>query len=86
MEDSDIPDFRRAVRAHLAERPAVAQTTATIHRHVARQFSASLADTEKAISFLLALNQFKALDDPMGGSVKSYQATAEGILKHERGE
>lgn len=86
MEDSDIPDFRRAVRAHLAERPHVSQTAETIHRHVRRQYDSSLDDTKKAIAVLLAFRHLKALDDPMGGCTKYFQSTAEGILAHERGE
>jgi len=86
MDADLIPDLRRAVRAHLADRPAVAQTARMIFRHVSRDFDCSVDDVEKAALFVAALGQFKQLDDPMGGSVKSYQVTAAGILAHERGE
>lgn len=86
MEDSDIPEFRRAVRAHLAERPSVAQPAETIHRHLRRQFDCSLADTAKACAVLEALNHLKSRHDELGGNTKYYQATAAGILAHERGE
>jgi len=86
MDDTDIPDYRRAVRGHLAERPSVAQSSATIHRHVAREFGASPKDTENAIAVLEAMKQLKSSPDPMGGAVRYYQATADGILAHERGE
>jgi len=86
MEDSDISDFRRAVRGHLAERPTVAQSAETIHRHVAREYGASILDTQNAIAVLVALGHLKSHADKLGGSAKFYQATAEGIFAHERGE
>jgi len=86
MEDSDIPDFRRAVRAHLAERPAVSQSAETVHRHLRREFDCSIAETEKALAVLEAMQQARVSYDPLGGSTKYYQATADGILRHERGD
>lgn len=86
MEDSDIPFFRRAVRAHLAERPSVSQSAETVHRHVSREFECSIPDVENALSFLAALNHLKSAHDPLGGKTLFYKATAEGILAHERGE
>lgn len=86
MEDSHIPEFRRAVRAHLAERPAIAQNPATIQRHLAREHDCTLADTENACAVLEALKHISAANDPLGGKTKFYKATAEGILAHERGE
>ncbi len=86
MEDSDIPAFRRAVRAHLAERPAVSQPATTIHRHLEREFGCTVAQTESACVVLVAMGFLKTKPDSMGGSTQFYQVTAEGILAHERGE
>ena len=86
MDDSDIPELRRSIRAHLAERPRIAQSAATTHRHVAREFKATLSDTEDAIAVLVALKQLSKDHDPLGGSTLYYQATADGILAHERGQ
>lgn len=86
MDDTDIPDFRRSVRAHLAERPSVSQSAETIHRHVAREYAATVRQTESALAVLEAMRHVKSAHDPLGGPVKYYQATADGILAHERGE
>jgi hypothetical protein len=86
MEDSDIPDFRRAVRGHLAERPAVAQSAETIHRHLRREHGCTLPEIENALTVLIAFKHLKTSQDAMGGRTLFYQATAEGILAHERGE
>lgn len=86
MDADLIPDLRRAVRGHLAERPAVAQGATIITRHLKREFDCSEEDTEKALTFCEALGHLKGEYDPMGGKTKSYKATAAGILAHERGE
>ncbi len=86
MEDSDIPDFRRAVRAHLAERPSVAQSAVTVHRHVGREFPVTLQETTAALDVLVTFGHLKSTKDPLGGRLIYYQATADGILAHERGE
>jgi hypothetical protein len=79
-------DFRRAVRAHLAERPAVAQNAEVIHRHLRREFDCTLEETANALLFCEALGHLRVTMDPMGGPTKFYQATAPGIIAHERGE
>lgn len=86
MEDSDKPSLRRAVRAHLAERPSVSQSAATVHRHVGAEYGASVAEVESACGVLVSMGQLSSHHDPLGGSVKYYKATADGILAHERGE
>lgn len=85
MDESDLPHLRRAVRAHLADRPAVAQSAETIHRHVGPQFSATLQHVKDAARFLTGLRQLEAIHDSLGGSTLYYRATPEGILAHERG-
>ncbi len=86
MDADLIPDFRRAVRGHLAERPAIAQGAAIITRHLKREFGCTEEETEKALIFCEALGHLKGEHDPMGGRTKAYKATAAGILAHERGE
>ncbi len=85
MEDSDLADFRRAVRGHLADRPAVSQTTATIHRGIAREHGGAVADVEKACAVLVALGHFERLADPLGGPAQYFRITGPGILAHESG-
>ena len=86
MDADQIPDFRRAVRGHLADRPAVSQSAETIARHLQREFRSTLAETEKALSVLEAMGHLSSEFDPLGGSRKFYRATAAGILAHERCE
>lgn len=86
MDATDIPAFRRAVRAHLAERSAVSQSAATIHRHLAREFVCTVEDTATACAVLEALGFVASFFDPLGGATRFYKATAAGIIAHERGE
>lgn len=79
----DIAEFRRAVRAHLAERPAVAQPAATIHRALKREWGCELEEVAQACVFLLSLGHFKEVRDPLGGRVVDYQITAAGTIAHE---
>lgn len=85
MEDSELAEFRHAVRGHLADRPSVAQSAATIHRALKRQFDVVEKDTKRACEVLVALEQFKTIHDPLCGSVTFYQITGKGILDHESG-
>ena len=79
----DIAQFRRAVRAHLADRPAVAQSPATIHRAVGPEHGASVGQVAEACIFLTSLGDFRELTDPLGGSTRRYQITATGTIAHE---
>jgi len=85
MSTPDTIDFRRAVRAHLAERPSVSQAPATIHRFMGRDVPGTVKDVEQACAVLAALGQFHVENDPIGGSVRYYRITAQGILDHEAG-
>lgn len=86
MEDTEIADFRRAVRGHLADRPAVSQSAETIHRAVKREHGGTLEDVRKACAVLVALDQFEEATDPLGGPVKYFRITGKGILAHEAGQ
>jgi hypothetical protein len=86
METDLIPSFRRAVRGHLADRPAVAQPALTVNRHLKREFCSTVEEAEAALFFLESLGHLRSCHDPLGGNVRSYQVTAVGMIAHERGE
>jgi hypothetical protein len=81
----DVAELRRAVRGHLAERPAISQSAETIYRALRREYGASLRQIADACAFLVALDHLSKDTDPLGGAEKYYQATAKGILAHEAG-
>ena len=87
MEDTpqNREDLRRACRAHLAVRPGVAQSAGTIHSAVRRETPCTLGQASDALKFLVALGHLAETRDPLGATLY-YQATAAGILAHERGE
>jgi hypothetical protein len=86
MDATDIPTYRRAVRAHLAERPAIWQPAATLHRHLVREYGSTLGETEQACAVLVSLGHLSIHHDALGGATRYYAATAAGILAHERGD
>jgi hypothetical protein len=86
MDADLIPDYRRAIRGHLADRAVVSQCAETIARHFQREYRPTTDETEHALTFLTALGHLAAEPDPLGGARKYYRATAAGILAHERGE
>lgn len=86
MDAHSIADFRRAVRAHLAERPAVAQSADTIHRHLGREHAASRDHVAAACAFLVDLGHLRHVPDSLGGAAAYFKATAAGIIAHERGD
>ena len=85
MDPHKITELRRAVRAHLADRPSVSQSPPTIHRFMQRETPAKLEDVETACTVLTAFGQVAESSDPMGGALKYYRITAQGILDHEAG-
>jgi asparagine synthetase B (glutamine-hydrolysing) len=86
IKEDDIAPYRRALRGHLAERPAICQAPATLWRHCGAEYGASLQDTVDACIFLELRGDLHSVRDPLGGKTIFYQATAAGILAHERGE
>lgn len=76
-------DCRRAVLAHLAARPLVAQAAPTISRALAREHAFPDAEVEAAAAFLAQLGHLAAEPDPMGAT-RYYRITAQGTLAHER--
>lgn len=87
MEDTQQAreELRRACRAHLAERPGISQSAGTVHSAVRRELRCGLGQVAEALSFLVALGHLAETRDPLGATLY-YQATAAGILAHERGE
>lgn len=80
----DKPHIRRTVRAYLADRPAISQSAETIHIALKREHAFTLDQVTSALLFLTGLGHLEAEDDSLGGSTKRYQATAQGIIEHER--
>lgn len=85
MDLENIAQFRREVRAHFCERPSVALDPGTILRRLRRTWTIQPVDAVEACEFLLGLGHLKLVEDELGGAVKYYQATPEGIIAHERG-
>ncbi len=80
----DKAHIRRIVRAYLAERPAISQTAETIHFALKREHGFTLDQVTSALIFLTSLEHVEDESDPLGGSTRRYQATAKGIIEHER--
>lgn len=85
MTAEETEEFRRLVRKHLAERPAVALNARSIHAAVSRELRCTLPEVEDACQLFQGLGHFHQLHNSFG-SVKYFQITAHGTLAHERGE
>ncbi|WP_043586310.1 hypothetical protein [Geminisphaera colitermitum] len=81
-------DLRFAVREQLAISQQVALPADVIQRRVVRtqllDFAFAVADTSAALSFLVSLGHVREIPHEMGAT-KYYQASAAGVLAHERG-
>lgn len=78
-------DCRRAVRAYLYARQAVAQSAATVTRGLTMEHDFTLAEVSSALRFLHDLQQLKIPENSMG-AIEHFQITARGILAEERGQ
>jgi hypothetical protein len=85
QDTSDIAEIRRTVRGYLAERPSVAQSPETIAARLKREHGFTEDEVSAACVVLTALRHLSETTDPLGGSIRYYRATAEGILAHEAG-
>jgi len=74
-------EVRREARAYLAERQGLAFAAASI----ARAIRAEPEETKQALTFLVGLGQVAPTADALGAT-QYFQATAAGVLAHERGE
>ena len=79
-------EIRRAVRAHLVERPGLSQGPSTIRlslRHTI--LNVTIDEVNAAITFLVSLRHLEVVKEPLGAT-EYFRATAEGTLAHERGQ
>lgn len=81
-------ELRYAVREQLVAAQTVALTADMVARRVTRarivDFKFEVSDIEAALTLLVGLGQAKESPASLGAT-KYYQATAEGVLAHERG-
>ena len=89
LSQSQREDLRHAVREQLVTAQTVALTADMVRRRVDRarllNFDAPPSDVEAALALLVSLGQATEQPDPLGAT-KYYQATAAGVLAHERGQ
>jgi hypothetical protein len=82
-------ELRYAVREQLVNAATVALTAGMLARRIERtrllDFPVTEADVIPAVSMLVDLGQAKAMPAPLGATLY-YQATAIGVLAHERGQ
>lgn len=81
-------DLRYAVREQLANAQTVALNAQMIFRRVERarllNFSFTAEDVEATLAFLVSYGHAEEKPAPLGAT-NYYQATAAGVLAHERG-
>lgn len=80
-------ELRHAVREQLVAASTVALSAAMLLRRVQRtrllDFDCDERDVVAALALLLSLDQARAVPDELGAT-PYYQATAAGVLAHER--
>ena len=86
LEQERHDQCRQAVLEFLAARLAVAHHPQTILRRLnaGHVNDFTIAEVEAALAFRVSAQQ-AVIVYPEGGSTKYYQATAAGVLAHERG-
>ena len=78
-------EARHACLAFLAERPAVSFSAEAVRRGINREGGDfNLQETREALELLTGLGLVTAVPDQLGATLY-YQATANGVLQHERG-
>lgn len=80
-EEKEI--LRLEVRGHLVDRAPLAQSPATIARGLRREHDVTVEQVREAAEFLVSLRHLAIRRNDVGATIY-YQATAEGILAHER--
>jgi len=78
-------DCRRAVRAHLAERPGCAKKVESIVLGLKHEGGFDEGHVLAALVFLKSKQHVKEIEDDDSGAVTYYEITAEGTLAYERG-
>lgn len=85
----NLADQRYEVRRFLYSRPTVANDAATT-RHQLLRWGVNLTEPEieAACTYLTGLTppQAQLLKSPMGGGLKAYQITSEGVRAYEANE
>lgn len=76
-------DCRHAVLAHLYDRSSVAQSAATVHRHLRREYDFDIQEVEAACNFVAGDGYLDALPDGMGAT-PHYRITTKGIRHYEQ--
>ena len=82
-------ELRYAVREQLVAASTVALSADMLHRRVIRarviDFGFETSDVQEVLTFLASLGQAKETPASLGATLY-YQATAAGVLAHERGQ
>ena len=84
MDTHQKEELRRLVLRWMAERSALAFNGRSVHAGTARDFSATCAEVEEALLFLLSSGMLDNIPNGMGGT-KYYKVNAKGILSYEAG-
>jgi hypothetical protein len=81
-------ELRYALREQLVQASTVALTAAMLNRRIERvrllDFKFTEADVSAAATFLVSLGHAREIPAALGATLY-YQATAAGVLAHERG-
>ena len=89
LSQTQREDLRFAVREQLVAAQTVALTSDMLMRRVQRarviDFEFTALDVFESVTFLVGLNYAKEQPAQLGAT-KYYQATAAGVLAHERGQ
>lgn len=89
LSQSDREELRYAVREQLVAAQLVSLSAEMLQRRVDRSrslnFTATIQDVTAALALLESLGQAVASPAALGAT-KFYQATAAGVLAHERGQ
>lgn len=84
MTPFQLEELRRAIRAWLYDRAALAFNAQSVHRGVSREIPCTQPEVETALAFLLDLGHVKFIPNQIS-AVKYYQISAAGSLAHESG-
>ena len=84
MNPFQLEELRRAIRAWLYDRAALAFNAQSIHRGVSREIPCTQPEVETALGFLTDVGHVKFVPNKIS-AVKYYQIAAAGSLEHEAG-
>ena len=84
MDTEKKEELRRLCLRWMSERSALAFNARSVHAGTARDFSATCAEVEEALQFLLSSGMLDNIPNGMGGT-RYYKVNAKGILSYESG-